>query len=138
MNLFTIIAKDKVVVNEKATKEIGHNHSIRMSIMQFITEEHAGIFQEKLFVTATEKMILPGKYTILKQPVCTVNIEGENDALSKKKSFMVRFCCKFKFWDMFRLAKHHSKNSSESEVIPGIHSMILPIHKKVSTLEILS
>ena len=46
LNLFTIIAKDNVDVNAKATKVKGHYHGISMSIMQFITEENTGMLKK--------------------------------------------------------------------------------------------
>ena len=79
--------------------------------MQFITEEHTGIFQEKLLQPV--KMILPGKYSILKQPVDTVNVEGKNDALFKnilqKEVLWLGSVANSNSGTCFAWTKHHSK-----------------------------
>ena len=149
--LFTIVAKDNIDVNAKSTKVSSHYHGISFTIMQFLTKENCGILQEKLYdfsEKSPKKLILPEEYTEFKPlpfrtntplfyPTCTINFERKDDsfkaALEEEKGWLesvssstIDTCPSW--------SKHHSEKV-QKDVIPGIHSMSPPIHKKVASVE---
>ena len=149
--LFTIVAKDNIDVNAKSTKVSSHYHGISFTIMQFLTKENCGVLQEKLYdfsEKSTKKLILPEEYTEFKPlpfrtntplfyPTCTINFERKDDsfkaALEEEKVWLesvssstIDTCPSW--------SRHHSEKVHK-DVIPGIHSMSPPIHKKVASVE---
>ena len=153
--VFTVIAKDNIDVNAKSTKVSSHYHGISFSIMQFLTKENVGVLQEKLYdlsEKSTKKLILPEEYTEFKPipfltkaplfyPTCTVNVveeepengffkvalKEETDWLESVSTSNIDTCVSW--------SENYSAKVPSTDLIPGIHSMMPPINKKVASIE---
>ena len=152
-NLFTIIAKDNIDVNSKSTKVGQHYHLISMAIMQFLSNENYNGLQQTLYdlsKKSSRRLELLERYTNFKQlpfkkhspllaPVSTYTnnifdnknndeaIKDEIDWLNQVSLSNLENCSSW--------SKHHSAQVAPSTVTPGIHSMLLPINKKVASVE---
>ena len=153
--LFTVIAKDNIDVNSKSTKVSTHFHGISMTIMQFLSEtNHGSTIEDVLYdlsKKSTRKLKLPESYTEFKEipfqtgkdlfyPVSTFVMDGaydtkesdsaRNDEIEWLESVNSSSIDSCNSW-----SKHHSTRRTPTNSIPGIHSMIPPINKKIATLE---
>ena len=149
--LFTIVAKDNIDVNAKSTKVSSHYHGISFTIMQFMMDKNCGILQEKLYDLSeklTRKLVLPEEYTEFRPfpfrtstplfyPKCNATVEKNDDY------FKAALCEEIEWLDVISSSNsetcspwgmHHSAKFT-SGAIPGIHSMMPPIPKKVASVE---
>ena len=155
LNLFTIVAKDNIDVNAKSTKIALHFHGISMTIMQFSSDNNCGLLQEPLYDLSTKsvrKLKLPDNYSNFKDlpfktgtplfsPVSTYDMNNKMHEFEENQSAMkqeiewlekVR-CSNVDNCDSW--SQYHSARTSSLFIIPGIHSMLPPIDKKVASVE---